>query len=102
MLSHPLACSGLAAGVLLLAAALPAIADPPAAPAPAAPAEVSVRVLVKIPMRDGVRLNATLYLPPPPACPPSAAGEAPEARFPIIFRLSPYTPDAFHREALYL
>jgi predicted acyl esterase len=43
---------------------------------------------VKIPLRDGVHLNATLYRPRRAAVP-----------VPALFRLSLYTPDAYHREA---
>lgn len=46
---------------------------------------------VKIPMRDGVRLNATLYLPK----------DRPEPR-PAIFCLTPYTATREHPEAVYL
>jgi putative CocE/NonD family hydrolase len=46
---------------------------------------------VKIPMRDGVRLNATLYRP---------RGAA--KKVPALFRLNPYTPDSFHLQAMSL
>jgi putative CocE/NonD family hydrolase len=115
MLKH-LDTSSLAAAAMMVAAAAlvaaPLVGGPAAPvlaapPLPAAPSAVKVRMLVKVQMRDGVRLNATLYLPPPPAPStparePPAAGEPPAARFPVIFRLSPNTPDSFHREALYL
>jgi len=44
---------------------------------------------VRIPLRDGVRLSATLYRPR------RAAGPVP-----ALFRLNPYTPDGYHREAM--
>jgi putative CocE/NonD family hydrolase len=102
----------LAAACLAAAAALApgAASVPPAIPTPPPPAAtdraagVDLRLLVKIPMRDGVRLNATLYVPAPlPAPGPAAAGQpAAAAAFPVIFHLSPYTPDGRHREAIYL
>jgi hypothetical protein len=46
---------------------------------------------VKIPMRDGVLLNATLYRP-----------RRPDAPVPVLFRLNPYTSDSFHKEAMHL
>jgi putative CocE/NonD family hydrolase len=45
---------------------------------------------VKIPLRDGVRLNATLYLPPEPSGPS-----------PAIFTLTPYIGQRYHEEAMY-
>jgi putative CocE/NonD family hydrolase len=44
---------------------------------------------VKIPMGDGVRLNATIYKP-----------KAPEPT-PVIFTLTPYISDSYHPRALY-
>ena len=44
---------------------------------------------VKIPMRDGVRLNATVYRP---------AGAGP---LPVIFTLTPYIADSYHDRAWY-
>ncbi|HEX7139999.1 MAG TPA: CocE/NonD family hydrolase [Vicinamibacterales bacterium] len=46
---------------------------------------------VKIPMRDGVLLNATIYRPRHAAAP-----------VPVLFRMNPYTPDSFHQEAMQL
>ncbi|MEY2560996.1 MAG: uncharacterized protein QOG51_1411, partial [Verrucomicrobiota bacterium] len=48
---------------------------------------------VKIPMRDKVELNATLYLPKTPD------GSAPKT--PVIFTLTPYISDSYHARAAY-
>ncbi len=64
------------------------------APALSPPESVQVVFGVKIPLRDGVRLGATLYLP---AGVPAGAGAVP-----VIFRMTPYVSDGFHPEALYL
>lgn len=45
---------------------------------------------VKIPLRDGVKLNATVYLPSPPGQP-----------VPVIFTLTPYISDTYHERAIY-
>lgn len=44
----------------------------------------------KIPMRDGVKLNATVYRP-----------KHVEAQLPVIFALTPYTADTYHDRAIY-
>jgi hypothetical protein len=61
-------------------------------PAPT-PAEYDLRWGVKIPMRDKVELNATLYLPKTPD------GSLP--RTPVIFTLTPYISDTYHERAAY-
>src|SRR6202035_4655572 len=71
----------------LLLASLPAPAAPPD-PGASAP-EVDFTWGVKIPMRDGVRLNATLYRP-------RTAG-----RVPLLYRVTPYTPDSWHADGMY-
>jgi len=45
---------------------------------------------VKIPLRDGVRLNATLYRP---------AGQT--EPLPVVFTLTPYISDSYHPRAMY-
>ncbi|MFN0178516.1 MAG: CocE/NonD family hydrolase [Gemmatimonadales bacterium] len=55
----------------------------------AQPREVALEWGVKIPLRDGVRLNATLYRP---------RGET--APQPVVFTLSPYISDTYHRFAM--
>ena len=62
-------------------------------PAPPVPgADYDVRWGVRVPMRDGVELNATLYLP--------NGNEAP-ARHPVIFTLTPYISDTYHERGAY-
>ena len=46
---------------------------------------VNLRFGIKIPMRDGTRLNANLYLPPDPLGPQ-----------PVVFVLTPYTTDRYY------
>jgi putative CocE/NonD family hydrolase len=53
-------------------------------------AEVEFRWGLKIPMRDGVRLNATIYKP-----------RAIWQPLPVIFRLTPYISDSYHDRAVY-
>src|SRR5205814_3592123 len=59
----------------------------------APPADYDLRWAIKIPMRDKVELNATLYLPKSPA--------ASAARTPAIFTLTPYISDSYHARAAY-
>lgn len=51
---------------------------------------VQMRWGVKIPLRDGVQLNATLYLP-----------EGQTNRRPVIFTLTPYVGQTFHDRGIY-
>jgi putative CocE/NonD family hydrolase len=57
------------------------------------PADYDLRWGVKIPMRDQVELNATLYLPKTPDGSPS--------KTPAIFTLTPYISDTYHARAAY-
>jgi hypothetical protein len=57
------------------------------------PAAYDLRWGVKIPMRDKVELNATLYLPK------TADGSLPKT--PVIFTLTPYISDTYHERAAY-
>ncbi len=57
------------------------------------PADYDLRWSVKIPMRDKVELNATLYLPKMPD------GSPPKT--PVIFTLTPYISDTYHDRAAY-
>jgi uncharacterized protein len=57
------------------------------------PADYDIRWGVKIPMRDGVELNATLYLPKTPD------GSLPKT--PVIFTLTPYISDSYHARGAY-
>lgn len=58
------------------------------------PTEYDLRWAVKIPMRDKIELNATLYLPKSPASSAST-------RTPVIFTLTPYISDTYHARAAY-
>jgi uncharacterized protein len=72
----------------------PPAASPSPSPSPAQPpADYNLRWGVKIPLRDKVELNATLYLPKPPD------GSLP--RTPVIFTLTPYISDSYHDRAAY-
>jgi uncharacterized protein len=72
---------------------------PPPAPSPSptesptATAEYDLRWGAKIPMRDKIELNATLYLP-------KTTGESP-SKTPVIFTLTPYISDTYHARAAY-
>jgi uncharacterized protein len=66
-----------------IAAALPA-----ALPA-AEPAAIDLLWAVKIPMRDGVKLNATIFMP---------KGQGPR---PAVFTLTPYNSDTYYPRARY-
>ena len=68
--------------------------SPTPAPSPAQPpSDYDLRWGVKIPMRDKVELNATLYLPKTPDGSP--------AKIPVIFTLTPYISDTYHARAAY-
>jgi uncharacterized protein len=72
---------------------------PPPAPSPSpkesppASADYDLHWAIKIPMRDKVELNATLYLP--------KGSETAPARGPVIFTLTPYISDSYHARAAY-
>ena len=69
--------------------------EPVAKPSPSAPpADYDLRWAIKIPMRDKVELNATLYLP--------KSANATAGRTPVIFTLTPYISDSYHARAAYL
>lgn len=67
---------------MVLSLSLAVFSAPAQSPAPEKPTGYQLEMEVKIPLRDGVHLNATLYKPSPMPGP-----------FPVIFMLSPY-PDA--------
>src|SRR5467141_1814231 len=77
--------------------------NPPKGPSPEPKAETTptpppatdydIRWGVKIPMRDKVELNATLYLPKTPD------GSAPKT--PVVFTLTPYISDTYHVRGAY-
>jgi uncharacterized protein len=63
-------------------------------PSPSQPSgDYDLRWGVKIPMRDKVELNATLYLPKTPD------GSSPKT--PLIFTLTPYISDSYHARGAY-
>src|SRR4051794_23451686 len=55
-----------------------------------APAEVDMQWAVKVPMRDGISLNATIFRP--------HAQKEPQ---PVIFTLTPYIGDSYLDRAMY-
>jgi putative CocE/NonD family hydrolase len=67
----------------------------PKGPSPTPPptSDYEIRWGVKIPMRDQVELNATLYLPKTP--------DRSLPKTPIIFTLTPYISDTYHSRAAY-
>ena len=69
------------------------IAQTPTATLSRSPADYDLRWGVKIPMRDEVELNATLYLPK------TADGSLPNT--PVIFTLTPYISDSYHARGAY-
>ncbi len=81
---RPFLSAVLAAGALTIAAGGAAAGEGPEPPAGAAPAPQAV----EIPMRDGKKLAADLYLP---------AGAGPERRFPAVLIQTPYNRAAYSR-----
>ena len=84
--------------ILLFASNFLGAQTPPAAASPSPsptqpPADYDLRWAVKIPMRDKVELNATLYLPKTPD------GSPPKT--PVIFTLTPYISDTYHSRGAY-
>jgi putative CocE/NonD family hydrolase len=68
-------------------------AKPEASPTPLPASDYDVRWGVKIPLRDKVELNATLYLPPTPD------GSVPKT--PVVVTLTPYISDTYHVRGAY-
>lgn len=60
------------------------------APAPQEPKDIDLIWAVKIPMRDGVKLNGTVYKPKPQAEP-----------LPVVFTFTPYISDTYHERGMY-
>jgi putative CocE/NonD family hydrolase len=78
-------------GRAILAAALLSLAGPFAlADEPPAGANVDMQWAVKIPMRDGVSLNATIYRP-----------RGQKEKLPAVFTLTPYISDSYLERAFY-
>src|SRR3954454_5413160 len=68
--------------------------SPSPAPSPGQPAaDYDLHWGVKIPMRDKVELNATLYFPKTP--------DSSLPKTPVIFTLTPYISDMYHARAAY-
>ena len=76
-----------------LAQTPPPAASPSPKESPPPSANYDLRWGVKIPLRDKVELNATLYLPK------TTDGAAPKT--PVIFTLTPYISDSYHARAAY-
>lgn len=76
--------------LLLIVISLASFRSLPAQPA-AIEGNYAIRWGVKIPLRDHVELNATIYLP-------TMSGAAPT---PVIFTLTPYQSDTYHARASY-
>src|SRR3989440_6750689 len=64
-----------------------------ASPSPSPVTDYDIKWGVKIPMRDKVELNATLYFPKTPD------DSAPKT--PVVFTLTPYISDSYHARAAY-
>jgi uncharacterized protein len=62
-------------------------------PTPSPATDYDIRWGVKIPVRDKVELNATLYLPKTPD------GSVP--KLPVVFTLTPYISDTYHARGSY-
>ena len=99
MKTPPLGCAVLLALVIASAVLALFAQTPPPAPSPspkessATSADYDLRWGVKIPMRDKVELNATLYLP--------RTKDGTLSRTPVIFTLTPYISDTYHARAAY-
>ena len=83
----------LLAGLLIAALAFPLLAPTPAAAEQETQEEKGIDLIwgLKIPMRDGVQLNATVYKPKDMREP-----------LPVVLTLTPYISDTFHGRAYYL
>jgi predicted acyl esterase len=77
----------------LFAPNIPAQSPTPAPSRARPPADYDLHWGVKIPMRDKVELNATLYLPK------TSDGSLPKT--PVIVTLTPYVSDTYHARGAY-
>ena len=99
MKTPPLGCAVLLALVITSALLVLFAQTPPPAPSPSpkesppASADYDLRWGVKIPIRDKVELNATLYSP--------KTSDGSQPRTPVIFTLTPYISDTYHARAAY-
>lgn len=64
-----------------------------ASPTPAPATDYDIKWGVRIPMRDKVELNATLYFPKTP--------DGSMSKAPVVFTLTPYISDSYHPRAAY-
>jgi putative CocE/NonD family hydrolase len=64
-----------------------------ASPTPPPATDYDIRWGAKIPLRDKVELNATLYFPKTP--------DGSVAKTPVVFTLTPYVSDSYHARAAY-
>src|SRR6266704_1203115 len=62
-------------------------------PTPPPATDYDIRWGVKIPLRDEIELNATLYFPKTP--------DGSAAKTPVVFTLTPYISDTYHARAAY-
>ena len=67
--------------------------EPSAKPSAPAATDYDMKWGVKIPMRDKVELNATLYLP--------HTTDGSTSRTPVVFTLTPYISDSYHPRGAY-
>src|SRR5213082_2379538 len=99
MKTPPLGCVVLLALVVTSVVLALFAQTPPPAPSPSpkesppATPDYDLHWSVKIPMRDKVELNATLYLP--------KTKDESSSRTPVIFTLTPYISDSYHARAAY-
>jgi uncharacterized protein len=78
---------------LVTAGTLQAQTPPPSSTPSPSTADYDFRWGVRIPMRDKVELNATLYLPKTP--------DGSLSKTPVIFTLTPYISDSYHARGAY-
>jgi uncharacterized protein len=74
----------------VVAIGTPAVVKQPERPAISQETKISVTWAAKIPMRDGVSLNATIYRP-----------HNLSERLPVIFTMTPYSSDEYHSRGMY-
>lgn len=84
-----LACCFLASSVLAQTTSPPPLPNPSASPS--GEAGFDIRWAVKIPMRDKVELNATLFVPK----------QLGQQKLPVIFTLTPYISDTYYPRGAY-
>jgi putative CocE/NonD family hydrolase len=99
MKTPPLGCVVLLAFVITPTVLILFAQTPPPAPSPSpkesppATVDYDLHWGVKIPMRDKVELNATLYLP--------KTKDGTSSQTPVIFTLTPYISDTYHARVAY-